>query len=115
MVHNMTSGAFFFVGTMAWLTALLAPPMLALWFREVFAKKHAQLGAHLLFAPSVIALEWTSVWIFGFAAHDDGEGPPGLGLLLILPFAACALSLVGYYCAVLFDGGRSIWRRFYGS
>lgn len=111
----MASDAFFFLGTMAWLVALLAPPVLALWFRQVFAKRHGKLGASLLFGPSAIVLEWASVWIIGFAAHDNGEGPPGIGLLLILPLAAFVLSLVGYYCAALFDGGRSLWRHFYGS
>ncbi len=55
--------------------------------------------AHLLFLPSVLAIERMSVQAIFFAAHDDGEGPPGLGLLLILPFAMFAGSVIIYYIA----------------
>ncbi|TCP65759.1 hypothetical protein C8J43_10984 [Sphingomonas sp. PP-CE-1G-424] len=31
-----------------------------------------------------------------FAAYDDGEGPPGLGLALIPPFLVLLLTIGGY-------------------
>jgi len=35
-----------------------------------------------------------------FAAHDDGEGPPGLGLALVPALATLIGSIVLYYGAV---------------
>ncbi len=91
--------AFFLLGTAAWLIALFTPPLLALWFKQVVAKRHGVIAAHLLLAPCAIASEWASVWLLGFAAHDNGDGPPGLGILLILPFASFFFSVVGIIVA----------------
>ena len=96
----MEAIGFFVLGLAAWLAALLAPPFLALWFWRRATERARPWLAHLLFFPFTLAIEWVSVRAIFFAAHDDGEGPPGLGLLLILPFAMLIGSIVIYYAAV---------------
>jgi hypothetical protein len=103
----MEAVGFFLLGLTAWLVALFGPPFLALWFwRRATGAGKAWL-AHLLFLPCVLGMEWVTVRAIFFAAHDDGDGPPGLGLLLILPFALLAGSIAIYYLAV----GWQILRR----
>jgi len=62
--------------------------------------------AHLLFLPCVLAIAWVTVRAIFLAAHDDGEGPPGLGLLLILPFAMLIGTIVVYYMAASWQMAR---------
>jgi hypothetical protein len=103
--------AFLCLGIGAWAGATLLPPLLALWFWNVAARRYTAWAAHLLFAPFVIAVEWALVDLVFFAAHDDGSGPPGLGLLLLPPSAAFLVALGGYYACLACTVGAILWRR----
>lgn len=107
----MKDAAFFCLGIGAWAGATLLPPLLALWFWNVAARRYPPWAAHLVFAPSVIAVEWALVDLVFFAAHDDGSGPPGLGLLLIPPLAAFLVALVSYYICLACTVAALLWRR----
>lgn len=56
---------------------------------------------HVLLVPGVVALEWVSVRAIFFAAGDDGSGPPGIGLFLILPSAISSVTIIIYSLAVV--------------
>ncbi len=66
--------------------------------------------ANLLFVVCAIAVEWISIRIIFFAAHDDGTGPPGLGMALILPFAIFVGTLVLYFASAAWVAIQVIWR-----
>ena len=102
----MEAFGFFVLGLVAWLVALLGPPFLALWFWRQATDRGRPWLAHLLFLPCVMATAWVTVRAIFFAAYDDGEGPPGLGLLLILPFAMLIGSIVIYYIAASWQMAR---------
>lgn len=106
----MASVGFFLLGFTAWLAALVAPVLIALWFWNAAPNHIGKLRAHLLFAPALLLMEWLLVQILFFSAHDDGEGPPGLGLALI----PNALVLLGtftiYYLAVISQIAGNLWR-----
>lgn len=46
-----------------------------------------------------------------FAAHDDGEGPPGLGLALVPALAMLLGSIALYYVAVGVRVAEALLRR----
>ncbi|WP_143051849.1 hypothetical protein [Sphingomonas palmae] len=116
----MAGFALFMLGAGAYVTALFGPALLALWFwyqagwRIPRWAAHASLraswcsagwriprwAAHLLYLPLALLLTWVSGNLLFFAAHDDGEGPPGLGLALVPALAMLTGSIVLYYGAV---------------
>lgn len=100
----------FLIGLLAWLAALLGPSLLALWWWRATAGRSGAWLAHILFLPSVLAIEWIAVGALFLAAHDDGDGSPGLGLALLLPFALLAGSIAAYYGAVGWRTFRHIRR-----
>ena len=91
----MESAAFLCLGIGAWLAATFLPFLIALWFWDVAARLSSAWAAHILFAPCRALVEWALTWAILFAAHDDGSGPPGLGLLLLLPGLVNLMALVG--------------------
>lgn len=99
------------LGLFAWLVALVGPPFLALWFWHTVSRRLGGWIAHPLFIFCAIAAEWMAVRIMFFAAHDDGDGPPGLGLALILPFAIFVGSVALYYTSVVWVAARRLWQR----
>lgn len=107
----MQALGFFILGTLAWLTALFAPPFLALWFWHTASKRLGGWIAHPLFLLCAFAVEWIAVFVLSYAAQDDGDGPPGLGLALILPFATLIGTVALYYTSVLWVLAQSVWRR----
>jgi hypothetical protein len=105
----MQAFGFFLLGIAAWLTAIFAPPIIALLFWHRASPRAPKWVAHMLFAPIVCAVEWVAVRLIFFAAHDDGSGPPGLGLALILPLLIFLGSIVTYYVVLAYCGARTIW------
>ncbi len=102
--------SFILLGLFAWLVALFGPPLLAFWFWHTASRRLGGWIAHPLFIAGAIAVEWIAVRAIFLAAHDNGDGPPGLGLALILPFATFAGTVVLYYGLVVRAAARTIWR-----
>lgn len=107
----MEAVGFFLLGLTAWLLALFGPPLLALWCWRTATERSKAWLAHLLFLPCILAIEWGAVLAIFFAAHDDGKGPPGLGLLLIVPFAMLFGSVAIYYVALGWQVLKSMVRQ----
>jgi hypothetical protein len=103
--------AFFLLGFGAWLTALAVPPCLALWFWNKAPSRIGKWPAHLLFAPLLLLLEWLLVQVLFFAAHDDGEGPPGLGFALIPQAFLLLGTLAAYYVGAIVQAAGNLWRQ----
>jgi hypothetical protein len=106
----MLTLGFMLLGLSAWLTALFGPPFLALWFWHTVRRRLGGWMGHPLFIACAVAVEWAGVRILFFAAHDDGNGPPGLRLALILPFTIFVGTIALYYTSVAWVAARSIWR-----
>ena len=109
----MAGVAFFLLGLAAWTAALAVPPALALWSWNKGPRYFGRWTAHVLFAPALLAVEWFLVRAIFFAAHDDGEGPPGLGLALIPQFLLLLGTLVFYYVGVAVEGAKAVLARIY--
>lgn len=92
----MSADGYLLLGLAAWLGMILAPPAIARVFWKVARRRSQGWPIHLLFLPSVIVTMLGLAQIVFFAAHDDGEGPPGLGLALIPPFLVLLLTIGGY-------------------
>ncbi len=88
------------LGAGAYVTALFGPSLLGLWFWHQAGQRIPRWLAHLLYLPLALLLAWASGNMLFFAAHDDGEGPPGLGLALVPAIAMLLGSIVLYYGAV---------------
>lgn len=58
------------------------------------------MAAHVMCCPLILIVQYALVWVIFWASGDDGEGPPGLGLLIIPHLVITALTLVAYYLAV---------------
>ena len=101
---------FIMVGLLAWATALFGPPLMALWFWYSLRTRLGGWVVHFLFLVCAGAMEWTAMRGIFCAAHDDGEGPPGLGLLLVFPIAMFVGAVALYYVAVAWILMQSIWR-----
>jgi hypothetical protein len=95
--------------------ALLGPPLFAMTFWQIVAKRGQAWVAHVLFAPCVLAADWLFSRMIFFAAHDDGSGPPGLGLVLVIPFIMLIGSITFYYLALAIQLMTLGWRRISGS
>lgn len=95
----------------AWLAGLFGPPALAVWFWHSLSKRYAPWIAHLFFLPVALGVEWLATNAIFIAAQDDGDGPPGLGLALILPFATLIGTLAVYYGALAWNMFRRLMTR----
>ena len=107
----MLGVGFFLLGLAAWLVAVFGPPFLGLWFWRAANERFVPWVAHVLFLPTAVFTEWVATRAIFFAAHDDGSGPPGLGLALMLPLAMFLGAVVIYYAAVTWTVIRAVWRR----
>ena len=106
----MEAVGFVALGLVAWLVALLGPTFLALWFWRQATEQGRPWLAHLLFLPCVLAIARVTVRAIFSAAHDEGKGPPGLSLLLILPFAMLIGAIVIYYIVASWQMARMALR-----
>ncbi len=106
----MQALGFFLLGIVAWMAALLTIPFIALQFWHHGVGRLPKWAVHILFAPIAFAVEWVLLRLIFFAAHDDGSGPPGLGLILILPLAIFVGTVITYYVAVSYVAARAFWR-----
>lgn len=107
----MVGLAFFVLGAGAYVTALFGPALLALWFWYQAGRRIPRWAAHLLYLPLALLLTWVSGNLLFFAAHDDGEGPPGLGLALVPALAMLLGSIALYYVAVGVRVAEALLRR----
>ena len=105
----MDALGFFILGTAAWFVALFGPPFIALTCWHRVSPRPPKWVVHLLFLPVVCAVEWLCGRIIFFAAHDDGSGPPGLGLVLALPLLMFFGTIATYYVALAYGGIRKLW------
>ena len=87
----------FLLGLTAFVGTLAAPILMARWFWTRAAGSLGRPLSILLFAPCLVAVEWGLIRLLFYAAHDDGEGPPGLGVLLVPSFAVFAVTLAVFY------------------
>lgn len=94
------------------MAALAVPPCLAGWFWNKAPGQIGKWAAYLLFAPLVLLLEWLLVQVLFFAAHDDGEGPPGLRFALMSHRFLLLGTLATYYVAVIVQVAGNLWRQF---
>ena len=92
----MDADAYILLGVTAWLGMVLAPPAIARAVWGAASRRHRSWALHLLFPPAAIAASVGLAQVVFFAAHDDGEGPPGLGLALIPPLLVLLLTIAGY-------------------
>ena len=89
------------LGFVSWIAATFGPPLIALLFWHAGVQRLGRITAYLLFLPVLLGFEWATTWLIFFAAHDDGEGPPGLGVVLIPALAALIGSIALFYlCAI---------------
>ncbi len=93
--------------------ALKAPPALAQWFWSKAPIRFGRWLPPLLFAPCLIAVEWLLVQLIFFAAHDNGEGPPGLGIALILQVLLVLGTVAVYYLGIAAALVRGVRGRLY--
>ena len=107
----MQAVIFLAIGLAAWVAAVFGPPLIALRLWYFGVGRFPQWIAHLLCGPLLIGVSWACTQVIFFAAHDDGSGPPGLGLALILPFAMLIGSLIVYYGCVCSTLAQSLWRK----
>ena len=91
---------FALLGLVAWITATFGPAIIAVIFWRLAGRVRQSWLVHALFVPCSVLLEWAAVWLVFFANHDEGDGPPGLGIALIPAFLLLALSLFGYSLAL---------------
>ena len=101
----------FVFAIVGWIGAVFGPPLLAMTFWHRLAQGRWTWPVHLLFLPSVVFATWCFVLLIFLSAHDDGSGPPGLGLFLIFPSAMLVGSVTLYYAALLCRIVASVWRR----
>ena len=99
------------LGLVGWAGAIFAPPMLAMTFWHIFARRHWHWVVHIVFGPFTVATAWCFARLIFWAADDDGSGPPGLGLLLIFPFVMLIGSVATYYACLAVQLVLSVWRR----
>jgi len=88
------------IGIAALLATLVMPFLIAGKFWQTSASQ-GKWWLHLFLAPAILAVEWASVWLIFWSAHDDGDGAPGLGLLVAPSFLLMTLVIVLYYVAAL--------------
>ena len=102
---------FFVLGLAAWLTAVFSPPIIALRLWHSGFGGLPQWIVHLLCGPLLVAVSWTCTDIIFYAAHDNGSGPAGLGIALLLPAFMLIGAIATYYGCVCYTAIRSMWRR----
>lgn len=107
----MVGFAFFALDVGAYITAMFGPALLALCFWHQAGRRIPRLVAHLLYLPLALLLAWGSGNLLFFAAHDDGDGPPGLGLALVPALAMLIGSIILYYGAVAARIAGALLRR----
>jgi hypothetical protein len=90
---------FFVIGAVAYISGLVLPVAAARYIWRQSARPGRAWG-HALCLPVLLAGEYALIWIVFWAAHDDGEGPPGLGLAVIPIVLLTAASLLAYYLAL---------------
>ncbi len=85
----------------AWLGALFSPPVMAIlcwkWARQI------RIGwlVHLAFVPCLLTSQWLFAGLLFWASGDTGDGPPGLGLVLIPCVGSMLLTVVVYFGVVV--------------
>lgn len=101
----------FLLGIIAWLGSIVAPPAIAVMAWCNGLGRLPRWCVHALLAPAILVVEWALIWLLFFALHDDGSGPPGLGLLLIPSFIIIAATLAIYYSALAVSAIRTFLSR----
>ena len=104
----MEAVGYFALGSVAWLAAFFAPPFIALFCRHHTLPRPPRWAIHLMFAPAAFAVEWVCIKTVFFAAHDDGSGPPGMGLVVLLPSLMFLGSVATYYAALAYCGAQKL-------
>lgn len=99
------------VGLVGWIGAVFVAPMLGMTFWHKITKGCWHWTAHIVLGPFAIVSAWCFMRLIFWAANDDGSGPPGLGLFLILPFVMLIGSITIYYGCLAIQLGLSVWRR----
>jgi hypothetical protein len=96
MDHIKTALAIF-----AWFGALLGPIIVAIlcwrwsrWVQRVWL-------VHLIFTVAILVCEWLFADLLFWASGDSGDGPPGLGLILLPCLGSMLLSIVIYFGCVV--------------
>jgi len=111
MLSRMSNVDFLILVFAAWWGAVLSPLIIAGGFWFGVRKKWGAWPAHLLCGPSMVAAELSTVRLLFFAAHDNGDGPPGLGIALLPAFALFLGSLAVYYVCAGYEILGSVRRR----
>lgn len=60
--------------------------------------------AHVVFIPTLLGVEWLLTSLLFWGARDDGDGPPGLGLMMIPAILILPSTIVLYYAVLIFRG-----------
>jgi drug/metabolite transporter (DMT)-like permease len=89
------------LGVGAWIVATMAPPAVAVLFWKLAQRVGPSWAVHLALIPFLLLVEWLSIDALFFAAHDDGEGPPGLGFAILPAIGLLIVSVGAYFCALL--------------
>ncbi|QYE34548.1 hypothetical protein KZX46_17560 [Polymorphobacter sp. PAMC 29334] len=84
-------------GLVGWFGGLAAPVGLAKFFWREATNRPQRWWLHLIAGPVICVVELGCVQLIFWSAHDDGDGPPGLGLLIAPLFAVTAGTLAIYY------------------
>ncbi len=93
--------AFILLGLVSWLLAFAAPPVTAWWFWNKAPLRFGYLLPPIVYLPLIFSIQWLIVRVIFFAAHDEGDGPPGLGLALIPVALILILTVSVYYLATM--------------
>jgi hypothetical protein len=101
----------FIAGVLGFVGSIFLPPILALIFWHHVLEGHRKWMAHVIFVPCIIGAVWCFDRLIFWAAHDDGSGPPGLGLLLIFPMLTQVITVTVYYMCVAFKMLQWVWQR----
>lgn len=99
------------LGIIAWIVVTAAPPAVAVACWLMAGRFRPSWAVHVLFIPFLMLIEWLSIYVLAFAEHDDGEGPPGLGLMLLPAFGLLVVSIGAYFCALLSSWFAAVRRR----
>lgn len=99
------------LGLAGWFALVLLPPALAFWSWNHAPRYLGNWLPHLLFAPTILAVEWVICLLLFAVTGDTGEGPPGLGLALVPAAATLFVVLIVYYLGLTIKAGWVLFKR----
>ncbi len=95
----------------AFIAVTIGPICYAILAWKLASSRKYGWSINLLFVPVLLGLEWLGTDVLFKASGDTGDGPPGLGLLLIPGLGVLLLTVVIYYIAVAIRSVHSLRTR----